>query len=224
MACPTRRSPAARCSPPRRRAAPSAARCRSLLVIVLKPSWSLYRGRARGRERVRPNERAISKHTTTRGSAASPRSADLLAVPEWTPNERGTRRTSRHPPPPRDQRPQLGRVWRADARRPAAPVGRGALCGSVIRQVGAISARPGSTAAPPRRRPTPSKDAQRFRAVMAPGCGVGSAGHRAQPEQGCAGRVRLRGCPGESAARVGGPLKTTRRPRGGPLGAANHGA
>ena len=50
MACPTRRSPAARCSPPRRRAAPSAARYRSLLVMVPKPSWSLYRGRARGRE------------------------------------------------------------------------------------------------------------------------------------------------------------------------------
>ena len=66
MARPTRRSPAARCSPPRRRAAPSEARCRSLLVMVPKPSWSLYRGRARGRERVRPNERAILKHTTTR--------------------------------------------------------------------------------------------------------------------------------------------------------------
>jgi hypothetical protein len=63
-ACPTRRSPSARCSPPRRRAARSA-RSRSLLVMVLKPSWSLYRGRARGRERVRPNERAILKHTTT---------------------------------------------------------------------------------------------------------------------------------------------------------------
>ena len=66
MARPTRRSPSARCSPPRRRAAPSEAPRRSLLVMVPKPSWSLYRGRARGRERVRPNERAILKHTTTR--------------------------------------------------------------------------------------------------------------------------------------------------------------
>jgi hypothetical protein len=54
-----------------------------LPVIVLKPSWSLYRGRARGRERVRPNERAVLKHTTTRGSAASPRSADFRQ-PSWS--------------------------------------------------------------------------------------------------------------------------------------------
>jgi hypothetical protein len=81
MACPTRRSPAARCSPPRRRAAPSAARCRSLLVMVPKPSWSLYRGRARGRERVRPNERAVLKHTTTPGIGGLPSERELsLAV------------------------------------------------------------------------------------------------------------------------------------------------
>jgi hypothetical protein len=89
MACPTRRSPAARCSPPRRRAAPSAARCRSLLVMVPKPSWSLYRGRARGRERVRPNERAVLKHTTTPGIGGLPLGARTFAsrpshrLPAW---------------------------------------------------------------------------------------------------------------------------------------------
>jgi hypothetical protein len=97
MARPTPRSPAARCSPPRRRAAPSAARCRSLLVMVLKPSWSLYRGRARGRERVRPTERAVCKHTTTTGTGdrGPPSERGLASRPEWRPNERCPRRTSR---------------------------------------------------------------------------------------------------------------------------------
>jgi hypothetical protein len=94
MACPTRRSPAARCSPPRRRAAPSAARCRSLLAIVLKPSWSLYRGRARGRERVRPNERAILKHTTTPGIGGPPERG-LASRPGVETERRCPRRTSR---------------------------------------------------------------------------------------------------------------------------------
>jgi hypothetical protein len=43
------------------------------------------------------------------------------------------------------------------------------LCGSVIRQVGAISARPGSTGSPAATPAPPQQDAQRFRAVMAPG-------------------------------------------------------
>jgi hypothetical protein len=42
------------------------------------------------------------------------------------------------------------------------------LCDSLVRQVGAISARPGRTGSPAAT-PPPSKDAQRFRAVMAPG-------------------------------------------------------
>jgi hypothetical protein len=96
MACPTRQSPSARCSPPRRRAAPSAARCRALLVIVVKPSWSLYRRRARGRERVRPNERAVAKDTTTAGiGGLASESGPSLAVLEGRPNERCPRRTSR---------------------------------------------------------------------------------------------------------------------------------
>jgi hypothetical protein len=96
MACPTRRSPSARCSPPRRRAAPSAARCRSSLVMVVKPSWSLCRRRARGRERVRPNERAVPKDTTTAGIGALPSErGPSLAVLERRPNERCPRRTSR---------------------------------------------------------------------------------------------------------------------------------
>ena len=113
MACPTRRSPSARCSPPRRRATPWAARCRSLLVMVLKPSWSLYRGRARGRERVRPNERAIFKHTTTRGSAAS-RSADFRQPSRSADRtsdlraERPDRPPLRDPPRQRGKRREVG--------------------------------------------------------------------------------------------------------------------
>jgi hypothetical protein len=51
----------------------SPSRCRFGAMVSLiarhgpQPSWSLYRGRARGRERVRPNVRAILKHTTTPG-------------------------------------------------------------------------------------------------------------------------------------------------------------
>jgi hypothetical protein len=60
-----------------------------LLVTVVKPSWSLYRRRARGRERVRPNERAVAKDTTTAGIGGLPsESGPSLAVLERRPNER----------------------------------------------------------------------------------------------------------------------------------------
>jgi hypothetical protein len=59
IACPTRRSPSAVCSPPRRRAAATAARCRSLLVMILNPFAPSWRAHGRKRERPGAREKAL---------------------------------------------------------------------------------------------------------------------------------------------------------------------
>lgn len=64
MTRPTRRSPSLRCSSPRRCANPSAGRFRLLLAMV-SHLQSLCGGRAKGRERVRPNVRSFSRQATT---------------------------------------------------------------------------------------------------------------------------------------------------------------
>ena len=131
MASPTRRSPSARCSPPRRRAAHSAPRCRSSLVMVLKPSWSLYRGRARGRERVRPNVRAMLEAHYHPGDRRPPLGARTFASRPGVETERAMREANVSP-----RRASLVARPGSEGRVSAAPPSPVSHAGSAVRRSG----------------------------------------------------------------------------------------
>jgi hypothetical protein len=135
--------------------------------MVLKPSWSLYRGRARGRERVRPTERAVAKHTTTPGTGG-PRSGTFASRPgAETERAMSEANVEIHPPPLRDpprqgrqaprarhRRLELGAPAAADRARTEMPVGRSAVLHHrrTVAQTTVVERRPTRTAAPACRR------------------------------------------------------------------------